>query len=82
MRDETAESPTRTVTDVVRDTALAGGVRVSELTATGEHGLARVAGLVALTDFAAIYLALGAGLDPLRHRMWRTCATAFAGDRA
>jgi len=65
MRDETAESPVRKVTDVVRDTALASGVRVSELAATGEHGLARIAGLVALTDFAAVYLALGAGLDPL-----------------
>ena len=32
--------------------------------ATRGHGLARLAGLVALTDFASVYLALGPGLDP------------------
>jgi D-arabinose 5-phosphate isomerase GutQ len=65
MRDDTSEPSTRMVADVVRDTALAGGVRVNELSSTGEHGLARIAGLVAMTDFAAVYLALGAGLDPV-----------------
>jgi glucose/mannose-6-phosphate isomerase len=66
LRDDTSEPSTRTVADVVRDTAISGGVRVNELPAIGTHGLARVAGLVAMTDFAAVYLALGAGLDPLR----------------
>src|SRR5262249_9514957 len=65
LRDETADPSTRTVTDVVRDTAETGGVQVSELAAEGSHALARVASLVAMTDFAAVYLALGAGLDPL-----------------
>jgi hypothetical protein len=65
MRDDTAEAATRKVTDVVRDTAVAGGVRVNELAAEGEHALARVASLVAMTDFAAVYLALASGLDPL-----------------
>jgi glucose/mannose-6-phosphate isomerase len=65
LRDDTSERTTRMVTDVVRETAITSGVRVNELAAKGEHGLARVAGLVAMTDFAAVYLALGAGLDPL-----------------
>ena len=64
MRDDTAEPTTRKVTDVVRDTAVAGGVRVNELAAEGGHALARVASLVAMTDFAAVYLALGAGPRP------------------
>jgi len=65
LRDDTADDETRQVSDVVRDTAVAGGVRVNEVEAEGSHDLARVAGLLALTDFAAVYLALGAGLDPL-----------------
>jgi glucose/mannose-6-phosphate isomerase len=64
LRDDEVDLETRQVTDVVRDTATASGVRVDELAATGHHPLARIAGLVALTDFASTYLALGAGLDP------------------
>jgi hypothetical protein len=64
LRDDTVDAETRHVTDVVRETATASGVRVDDLAATGTHPLARVAGLIALTDFAAAYLALGAGLDP------------------
>ena len=41
-----------------------GGVRVTELRAAPGPDLARIAGLVALTDFASVYLALGLGLDP------------------
>ncbi len=52
------------VADVVRDTATDGGVRVTELRAEPGPDLARLAGLVALTDFASVYLALGIGLDP------------------
>ncbi len=52
------------VADVVRDTATGGGVRVTELRAEPGPDLARLAGLVALTDFASVYLALGLGLDP------------------
>ncbi len=64
LRDDTVDAETCQVTDVVRDTATDSGVRVDELAATGHHPLARIAGLVALTDFASVYLALGAGLDP------------------
>ena len=52
------------VADIVRDTATEGGVRVTELRAEPGPDLARLAGLVALTDFASVYLALGIGLDP------------------
>jgi glucose/mannose-6-phosphate isomerase len=39
-------------------------VRVTEVRAEPGPDLARIAGLVALTDFASVYLALGLGLDP------------------
>lgn len=39
-------------------------VGVQEFTATGEHPLARLASLVAPTDFASVYLALLQGIDP------------------
>jgi hypothetical protein len=52
------------VADVVRDTAIEGGVRVTELRADEGPDLARLAGLVGLTDYASVYLALGLGLDP------------------
>ncbi len=52
------------IASVVGDTAVDGGVRVTEHRAAGRSPLARVASLVALTDFASVYLALGLGLDP------------------
>jgi len=39
-------------------------VGVQELVASGEHPLARLASLVAPTDFASVYLALLQGMDP------------------
>jgi glucose/mannose-6-phosphate isomerase len=50
--------------DAVKMTAEDAGVRVSEHVALQGHPLTRLAGLVALTDFAAAYLALGQGFDP------------------
>lgn len=40
------------------------GVGVDEVTARGEHPVARLASLVAPTDFASVYLALLQGVDP------------------
>ena len=40
------------------------GVALDELTATGEHPLERLASLIALLDFASVYLALLEGTDP------------------
>jgi len=51
--------------DAVRVTAQEAGVRVSEVLARPGHPLERFADLVSLTDFAAVYLALAGGLDPL-----------------
>jgi glucose/mannose-6-phosphate isomerase len=39
-------------------------IGVQELAASGEHPLARLASLVAPTDFASVYLALVQGIDP------------------
>ncbi|MFL6100893.1 MAG: SIS domain-containing protein [Actinomycetales bacterium] len=50
--------------DAVKMTAEDAGVRVSEHVALQGHALARLSGLVALTDFASAYLALGQGFDP------------------
>lgn len=40
------------------------GVPVTELPAEGEHPLERVASLIALADYATVYLALALGVDP------------------
>jgi hypothetical protein len=50
--------------DRVRRLAEDVGVQVSEVAAEPGHALERLAGLVARTDFAAVYLALALGLDP------------------
>lgn len=62
--DDEEEPAVRRIADIVRDTAGESGVRVSELRAEPGPALARVAGLIALTDFASVYLALGLGMDP------------------
>ena len=50
--------------DALAETARIAGVRVSEHTTDPGHPLERLSGHVALTDFAATYLALGLGVDP------------------
>jgi glucose/mannose-6-phosphate isomerase len=40
------------------------GVLVRELASDGEHALDRLASLVAVGDFASVYLAVGSGTDP------------------
>ncbi len=51
--------------DAVRLTAQDAGVRVTEVAADPGHPLERLADLVALTDFASVYMALAGGIDPL-----------------
>jgi glucose/mannose-6-phosphate isomerase len=51
--------------EAVQLTAQDAGVRVTEVSADPGHPLERLADLVALTDFAAVYLALASGVDPL-----------------
>ncbi|GAB3685191.1 SIS domain-containing protein [Angustibacter aerolatus] len=50
--------------DRVQQLAEGVGVDVSEVVAEPGHPLEQLAGLVARTDFAATYLAIGLGLDP------------------
>ncbi len=44
--------------------AVQRGIEVTELTAEGERPLERLASLVQLTDYAAVYLGIACGLDP------------------
>ncbi len=64
-RPDGAWLETSRTADAVRATAEEAGVRISEAAAAPGHPLERLADLVALTDFAAVYLALAGGLDPL-----------------
>ncbi|MEP6797981.1 MAG: SIS domain-containing protein [Lapillicoccus sp.] len=67
LRDRAGDTPTdpgRLLGDALVRTAQDAGVRVSEHDTTPGHPLERLAGHVALTDFAATYLALGLGMDP------------------
>jgi glucose/mannose-6-phosphate isomerase len=47
-------------------TELAGqrGIGISELGLDGEHPLVRLAGVIQLTDYASVYLAIASGIDP------------------
>jgi hypothetical protein len=64
-RPDGAWLETSRTADAVRVTAEEAGVRISEVSAEPGHPLERLADLISLTDFAAVYLALAAGLDPL-----------------
>jgi glucose/mannose-6-phosphate isomerase len=56
----------RTAAQRAAVTELAGqrGVGVSELGLDGEHPLVRLAGVIQLTDYASVYLAIASGIDP------------------
>jgi hypothetical protein len=70
LRDAAPEPTTReaaesiALADAVVGGAREAGVKVSEVTADPGHQLVRLAGQIAVTDFASTYLALGLGLDP------------------
>jgi hypothetical protein len=51
--------------DALQTLAEARGVRVSVIQAEGGSALERLASLVAVPDFASIYLAMAHGLDPM-----------------
>jgi glucose/mannose-6-phosphate isomerase len=51
--------------DAIQALAESRGVRVSVVTAEGGSPLERLASLVAVPDFASVYLALAHGLDPM-----------------
>lgn len=62
--DDAGELERHNTAQSVADHATGSGVRVIEHVAGPGHDLERLAELVALTDFATAYLAIGHGLDP------------------
>ncbi len=58
------EAAAHNLAEAVISSARDTGVKVSEATTQPGHALVRLAGQIALTDFASTYLALGLGLDP------------------
>jgi glucose/mannose-6-phosphate isomerase len=48
----------------VTELAAQRGVGMSELAMDGEHPLVRLAGVIQLTDYASVYLAIASGIDP------------------
>jgi glucose/mannose-6-phosphate isomerase len=50
--------------EVSAELARARGLAVTEITAEGEHPLERIATLIALVDYATVYLAIALGVDP------------------
>jgi glucose/mannose-6-phosphate isomerase len=64
LRDSSEHPQVARRREVSRELAEARGIPVTELVAEGEHPLERLASLVALTDFATVYLALILGIDP------------------
>jgi len=64
MLRDTSEGADRRLTDTVVSVAEDAGVRVSLVEAPATDPVLRLAHHVALTDFAATYLAIGQGYDP------------------
>ena len=64
LRDPDLAPEQVALADAVVESARESGVTVWEQQARSGQPIERLASLVALTDFAATYLALGLGLDP------------------
>jgi glucose/mannose-6-phosphate isomerase len=65
LADPAAEDArTAALRGAVRDVADQRGVRVTELATEGDRPLRRLAGLVQLTDYASVYLAIASGIEP------------------
>ncbi|KGN40855.1 SIS domain-containing protein [Knoellia aerolata] len=56
--------PAVDLAEAVAESARDAGVKVWEVEALAGHPIERLASLIAMTDYAATYLALGLGLDP------------------
>jgi glucose/mannose-6-phosphate isomerase len=59
-QDQRVAARQRAVTDLVGQR----GIGLSELAMDGEHPLVRLAGVIQLTDYASVYLAIASGIDP------------------
>ncbi|THV43162.1 SIS domain-containing protein [Glycomyces buryatensis] len=64
--DDTAPKPDTRRADAVADLAGRRGIRCDVIPAEGGCALERLASLIAVPDFASVYLALAHGLDPMR----------------
>ncbi|WP_026930711.1 SIS domain-containing protein [Glycomyces tenuis] len=64
--DDTAPKPDTRRADAVAKIAERRGVRFDVVPAEGGCALERLASLIAVADFASVYLALAHGLDPMR----------------
>lgn len=64
LRDTVEQPQVAIAADEAEALAQESGVRVSRLTAVGEHPLERMASLCAIGDFASVYLGLLGGVDP------------------
>ena len=50
--------------EAITELAAQRGIGLSELAMDGEHPLVRLSGVVQLTDYASVYLAIASGIDP------------------
>jgi glucose/mannose-6-phosphate isomerase len=65
MLSDTREDPRTTARrEACQRLAAERGADVTELAATGDHPLVRLASLIQLTDYASVYLGIALGLDP------------------
>jgi glucose/mannose-6-phosphate isomerase len=64
ITDPDAEQQTVAHQQAVTELASERGIGLSELGMDGEHPLVRLAGVVQLTDYASVYLAIASGIDP------------------
>lgn len=64
VRDGDEPEHVRALADAAVQVAHERGVHVTQLRGEGEHPLLRLAGLSSTADFASVYAALGAGVDP------------------
>jgi glucose/mannose-6-phosphate isomerase len=65
LRDDSESPVAARRAEAVAELAAARGVGVSVLTAEGGCELERLASLIAVPDFASVYLALLHGIDPI-----------------
>ena len=59
-QDQRVAGQQRAVTEL----AAQRGLGLSELAMDDEHPLVRLAGVIQLTDYASVYLAIASGIDP------------------
>ena len=64
IADPSEDQRVRAQRAAVTELAEQRGVGMSELGMDGEHPLVRLAGVIQLTDYASVYLAIASGIDP------------------